>query len=135
MAARVLSTIASPAEPVNPESQARRSSARRHIFVLILIGARNQKSIKSETREFGAQSRNSGRALRGIRQILEGLIETFEHLTWLKRTYDRIRHSTLLGEIESGELRNASLRMKGNIAVQFGDHPAILKFVSGALVK
>jgi hypothetical protein len=50
---------------------------------LAFVRARNQKSIEPEAREFGAQSRDSDCALRGIRLILEGLIETFKHLARL----------------------------------------------------
>ena len=53
--------------------------ARGDIFVLVFVRARNQEAIQPEARELAPQCRDPDRALRGVRPILKGLIETFEH--------------------------------------------------------
>src|ERR1019366_6648048 len=55
------------------------------IFVLVFVGARNQKPIQPKANEFGTQGRDSRGALRRIGLILEGLIEAFKHFNKLNK--------------------------------------------------
>ena len=67
-----------PAEPVKPVSQASRSSERRHIFVLVAVGAGQDEAGQPAPGEFGAQSLDPRPGLGRLR-VVKRLKTRLEH--------------------------------------------------------
>jgi hypothetical protein len=72
-----MSTMALPAEPVKPVSQAR--LAPRHVFVLMAVGARHDEAGQATPRELRAQRRHARCAGAALGSIFERLEAGFEH--------------------------------------------------------
>ena len=53
--------------------------ARRQIFILLAVGARDHEAIEPAAVELGAQGGDAGRACRALARILEGLETGLEH--------------------------------------------------------
>ncbi len=64
--------------------------AGRHVFVLVLVGARHDEAVEAAPRQFGAQRRDPGRGGAGFAAIIERLEMGFEHAEQCRSKWERV---------------------------------------------